>query len=87
MLYTARLVLDLEEMKIRKCETYRILGALKVPYLIKIYPAFCEPIKFIAVFKKVRHCIYNHVVPNTTSHLFVIPQNLRFIVSISMAVL
>ena len=56
-IHTARLVPDLEEMKIRKYGTYRIHGALKVPYLIKIYPAFCETIKFIAFFKKARHRI------------------------------
>ena len=36
VLHTAQLVLDLEEMKIRKYETYRNHGALRVPYLNKI---------------------------------------------------
>jgi len=56
-LHRTRLGLDLQEIKFKKCETYRIPGALRALHLMKIYPAFCENIKFIAVLTKAHHWI------------------------------
>jgi hypothetical protein len=44
-------------------------------------------IKFITIFTKARHCLKSHVIPNPTSHVIVITQNIRVIVSLCMTVL